>query len=133
MYNRPNLTLQGILLFLKDAAGVKDVLMLLYAMNIRVALVTEHLPIKEIAEHITREVIISKLNLLHQSLRRDFGIDKPKIAVLGLNPHAGDEGLIGSEEELIIQPAIKESKRNMLVYGPYGADAFFCPPKLSSI
>ncbi len=111
--------------FLKDAAGAKDVLMLLYASNIRVALVTEHLPVKDVAEHITRDAIISKLNLLHQSLRRDFGIDKPKIAVLGLNPHAGDEGLIGSEEEQIIQPAIKEVKRNMLVYGPFSADAFF--------
>ncbi len=111
--------------FLKAAANAKDVLMLLYAQNIKVALVTEHLPVKEIAQHINRDAIISKLNLLHQSLRRDFGIDKPKIAVLGLNPHAGDEGLIGSEEEEIIQPAIKEAKRNMLVYGPFSADAFF--------
>ncbi len=65
------------------------------------------------------------MNLLHQSLRKDFGIDKPKIAVLGLNPHAGDEGLIGAEEEQIISPAIKEAKQNMLVFGPYSADAFF--------
>jgi 4-hydroxythreonine-4-phosphate dehydrogenase len=99
--------------------------MLLYAMNIRVGLLTEHLPIKEVAQNITKEVILSKLNLLHQSLRKDFGIDKPKIAVLGLNPHAGDEGLIGTEEEQIINPAIKEAKQNMLVFGPYSADAFF--------
>ncbi len=111
--------------FLKVSAGVKDVLMLLYASNIRVALVTEHLPVKDVAEHITREAILSKLALLNQSLRRDFGIDKPKIAVLGLNPHAGDEGLIGTEEETIIHPAIKEAKRNMMVFGPYSADAFF--------
>lgn len=111
--------------FFKDAAGVSDVLMLLYADNLRVALVTEHLPIKEVAPGITRGAILSKLSLLHQTLRRDFGIDKPKIAVLGLNPHAGDEGLIGNEEEQIIKPAIKEAKRDKLVFGPYSADAFF--------
>ncbi|HEY1114433.1 MAG TPA: 4-hydroxythreonine-4-phosphate dehydrogenase PdxA [Chitinophagaceae bacterium] len=111
--------------FFKDAAGVSDVLMLLYADNLRVALVTEHLPIKEVAASITRGAILSKLALLHQTLRRDFGIDKPKIAVLGLNPHAGDEGLIGNEEEQIIKPAIKEAKREKLVFGPYSADAFF--------
>jgi len=111
--------------YLKAAAGAKDVLMLLYATNLRVALVTEHLPIKDVAAQVTREAVVSKLNLLNQSLRRDFGIDKPKIAVLGLNPHAGDEGLIGAEEEQVIGPAIKESKHNMLVHGPYSADAFF--------
>lgn len=111
--------------FLKTIAGSEDVLMLLYAMNLRVALVTEHLPVKDVAANITRQTIVSKLNLLHSSLRRDFGIDKPRIAVLGLNPHAGDEGLIGSEEEQIIRPAIKEAKQNMMVFGPYSADAFF--------
>ena len=111
--------------FLKAVAKANDVLMLLYAMNLRVGLVTEHLPVKNVAEHINRESILSKLSLLHNSLRRDFGIDKPRIAVLGLNPHAGDEGLIGSEEEQIIKPAIKEAKQDMLVFGPYSADAFF--------
>lgn len=111
--------------FLKDAAGVNDVLMLLYAMNFRVALVTEHLAVKDVAAAITRQTIVSKLNLLNSSLRRDFGIDKPRIAVLGLNPHAGDEGLAGNEEEEIIKPAIKEAKQNMMVFGPYSADAFF--------
>lgn len=111
--------------FLKDIARADDVLMLLYAENLRVALVTEHIPVKSIAQNITRNSILSKLNLLHHSLRRDFGIDKPKIALLGLNPHAGDEGLIGNEEEQIIKPAIKEAKQNMLVFGPYSADAFF--------
>lgn len=111
--------------YFKDTAGARDVLMLLYASNIRVALVTEHLPVKDVASTLTRQLIVSKLNLLNQSLRRDFGIDKPRIAVLGLNPHAGDEGLIGNEESTIIQPAIKEAKQNMLVFGPYSADAFF--------
>lgn len=121
----PNFHYTGHTPFFKDVIGVKDVLMLLYAMNIRVALLTEHLAVKDITQQVTREAILSKLTLLHQSLRRDFGIDKPKIAVLALNPHAGDEGLIGNEEANIIQPAIKEAKHNMLVYGPFSADAFF--------
>jgi 4-hydroxythreonine-4-phosphate dehydrogenase len=111
--------------FLKDVGGAKDVLMLLYDMHLKVALVTEHLPVKDVAKSISKEIILSKLAILYQCLRRDFGIDKPKIAVLGLNPHAGDEGVIGDEEEKIILPAIKEAKNKMLVYGPYSADAFF--------
>jgi 4-hydroxythreonine-4-phosphate dehydrogenase len=111
--------------FLKAVAEADDVLMLLYANDLRVALVTEHIPVRLVAEHITKESILSKLNILHSCLRRDFGIDKPKIAVLGLNPHAGDEGLIGDEEEKVIKPAIKEAKKDMLVFGPYSADAFF--------
>jgi 4-hydroxythreonine-4-phosphate dehydrogenase len=111
--------------FLQALTGVPDVLMLLYAMNLRIGLITEHLPIKVVVQHISKESILSKINLLHASLKRDFGIDKPRIALLGLNPHAGDEGLIGSEEETIIKPAIREAKKDKLVYGPYSADAFF--------
>jgi len=111
--------------FLKQFFTASDVVMMLCAENFRVALVTEHLPVKDIAPSITRETILSKLNILHQSLMKDFGIEKPKIAVLGLNPHAGDEGLIGKEEEEIIKPAIKEAKHSMIVTGPYSADAFF--------
>jgi 4-hydroxythreonine-4-phosphate dehydrogenase len=111
--------------YLKHAFGVNDVLMLMVSDNFRVGLVTEHVPVKDIAKHITREAILSKLNILRDSLVKDFGIDKPKIAVLGLNPHAGDEGLIGREDEDIIKPAIKDAKHSMLVFGPYSADAFF--------
>ncbi len=112
--------------YLKEMFGVNDVVMMLCANNFRVALVTEHVPVKEIAQHITKEKILSKLNIIQQSLQKDFGIDKPRIAVLGLNPHAGDEGLIGTEEEEIIKPAIREAKNNnLLVVGPYSADAFF--------
>jgi 4-hydroxythreonine-4-phosphate dehydrogenase len=122
----PDFNYTGHTPFFKDAAKVQDVLMMLYAENIRVALVTEHLPVKEVSQQISRANILSKLRLLHQSLRKDFGIDKPKIAILGLNPHAGDEGLIGNEEESIIKPSIKDAKQqNMLVFGPYSADAFF--------
>ena len=92
----------------------------------RVALVTEHVPVSGIAQQITKAAIYSKFKILHASLQKDFGIDKPKIAVLGLNPHAGDEGLIGDEEEAIIKPAIKDAKQhNILAFGPYSADAFF--------
>lgn len=112
--------------FLKHAFNANDVVMMLCAGSFRVALVTEHIPVSEISKHITKENIVSKLTILNKSLQKDFGIDKPRIAVLGLNPHAGDEGLIGNEEESIIKPAIKEAKNNnMLVIGPFSADAFF--------
>ncbi|PWT78978.1 MAG: 4-hydroxythreonine-4-phosphate dehydrogenase PdxA [Bacteroidetes bacterium] len=111
--------------YLQHAFGANDVVMLMVAENFRVGLVTEHIPVSEIAKSITREAIMSKLNILKESLIKDFGIDKPKIAVLGLNPHAGDDGLIGREEEEIIKPAIKDAKHSMLVFGPYSADAFF--------
>jgi len=111
--------------YLRNSFGVKDVLMFMVAGDFRVGLVTEHVPVKDVAQYITKENILSKLNIMNESLTTDFGIDKPKIAVLGLNPHAGDEGLIGNEELNIIKPAIKEAKNNMLVFGPYSADAFF--------
>ena len=111
--------------YLKNTFGARDVLMFMVAGDFRVGLVTEHVPVKDIAQHITKENILGKLQIMHESLIRDFGISKPKIAVLGLNPHAGDEGLIGTEEETIIKPAIKDAKNNMLVFGPYSADAFF--------
>jgi 4-hydroxythreonine-4-phosphate dehydrogenase len=112
--------------YLKQAFGVQDVLMLMVADNMRVGLLTEHVPLAEVAKHISKEKIHSKLRILRDSLKKDFGIDKPRIAVLGLNPHAGDEGLVGKEEEEIIRPAIIEARKNdLLVFGPYSADAFF--------
>jgi 4-hydroxythreonine-4-phosphate dehydrogenase len=112
--------------YLQHAFNLKDVVMLMVAPNLRVALVTEHVPVKDIASHISKESILSKLHILNESLRRDFGIDKPRIAVLGLNPHAGDEGLVGDEEQTIIKPAIKEAKdKGILAFGTFSADAFF--------
>lgn len=111
--------------YLKDFFEVKDVAMFMVADNIKVSLVTEHISIAEVAKHITKENIISKLKIINTSLQKDFGIDKPRLAVLGLNPHAGDDGLIGNEEETIIKPAVKEAKQQMMVFGPYSADAFF--------
>lgn len=112
--------------FLKKTFGVNDVVMLMVAENMKIGLLTEHLPVKEVSQVITKESILSKLNLMNQSLKKDFCITKPKIAVLALNPHAGDEGLIGKEEIEIIKPAIKEAKqKDIFCFGPYSADAFF--------
>jgi len=112
--------------YLKNLYGVSDAAMFMIAENMRVALLTEHVAVKDITPFITRESIISKLQIMNNSLKRDFNINKPRIAVLGLNPHAGDEGLIGKEEEEIIKPAIKEAKqRDIFCFGPYPADAFF--------
>ncbi len=112
--------------YLKSIYGAADVAMFMIAENMKVALVTEHVAVKDVAKNITREAIISKLQIINNSLKRDFNINKPRIAVLGLNPHAGDEGLIGKEEEEIIKPAIKEAKqRDIFCFGPYPADAFF--------
>jgi 4-hydroxythreonine-4-phosphate dehydrogenase len=100
--------------------------MLMVADNMKIGLLTEHLPVKDIANFITKENIASKLNLMNQSLKKDFDVSKPKIAILGLNPHAGDEGLIGKEEIEIIKPAIQDAKqKGIMCFGPYSADAFF--------
>lgn len=112
--------------YLKQVFGASDVVMFMVADNIKVALLTEHVAVKDIAGHITKEAILSKLQIMNASLKKDFGITKPKIAVLGLNPHAGDEGLIGKEDEEIIKPAVKEAKqKDIFCFGPYPADAFF--------
>ncbi len=103
-----------------------DPLMLLCTDNgLRVAVVTGHVPIKEITSKITTELIAKKITQLHDSLKKDFGIRKPKIAVLGLNPHASDNGAIGTEDIDMVSPAIQKANTNGLVYGPYAADGFF--------
>lgn len=112
--------------FFKEKFGAKDVLMLLYNNQLKVGLVTTHIPIAKVADTITKELLLTKYNLLRESLIKDFGIDKPKIAVLGLNPHAGDNGNIGTEEQEIIKPLIENmSQSGTLLFGPYAADAFF--------
>ncbi len=121
-----NFNFTGHTPYLKSLFGATDVAMIMLAANMKVALLTEHVAVLEIAKNITRENIISKLQIVNNSLKRDFNITKPRIAVLGLNPHAGDEGLIGKEEEEIIKPAIKEAKhRDIFCFGPYPADSFF--------
>jgi 4-hydroxythreonine-4-phosphate dehydrogenase len=100
--------------------------MMLCSGALRVALVCNHVSIAEIPAQITEDRILAKLNLLQKSLIRDFGLEKPRIAVLALNPHAGDQGLLGKEEQEIIAPAIqKANEQGIWAFGPYAADGFF--------
>ena len=104
----------------------KKALMILMNDRLRVALVTTHLPIKDVATAITKEGIMEKATIFHQALKRDFRISNPRIAVLALNPHAGDDGLLGAEEKNIISPAIEAlAKKGIQAFGPYPADGFF--------
>ncbi|MCD7898402.1 MAG: 4-hydroxythreonine-4-phosphate dehydrogenase PdxA [Bacteroides sp.] len=103
----------------------KKALMILMKGDLRMALVTGHIPISQVASTITKELIQEKIRIFNESLRCDFGIGSPRIAVLALNPHAGDQGLIGTEEQEIIIPAMEELKtEKILCYGPYPADGF---------
>jgi len=113
--------------YLEEKFGNGDsALMLLVNDVMRIAVVTGHIPVEKIAGSITSEKILDKLKVLNSSLKKDFTIIRPRIAVLGLNPHAGDEGVIGNEEETIIKPALKEAeKEGLLCFGPYPADGFF--------
>lgn len=104
----------------------EEVLMLMVNDFFKIGVVTGHVPIAKVTEYITEENVLTKIKLLNKSLIKDFGIRKPRIAVLGLNPHASDNGLIGNEEQEAIIPAIEEAKKqNLLVFGPLPADGFF--------
>ena len=104
----------------------KKALMILMKDDLRVALVTGHIPLSQVASSINVGDIVNKLRIFNQSLKQDFGIVKPRIAVLSLNPHAGDAGLLGTEEETIIIPAMQEAeKKGVMSFGPYAADGFF--------
>jgi len=101
-------------------------LMILISNSLRVGLITGHIPVSEISKNITPELIKKKVAVMHASLIKDFAINKPKIAILGLNPHCGDKGVIGKEDDEIIRPTINEIKESgKLVFGPYAADGFF--------
>lgn len=101
-------------------------LMLMISEELRVGLFTDHVPLNEIVKNLTKERILDKIEIIHNTLKMDFGINKPKIAVLGINPHNGDKGVIGSEDDTILRPALEEVKKTgKLVFGPYAADSFF--------
>ena len=101
-------------------------LMILLTDELRIGLITGHIPLAKVAETITPELIKEKVDTMHESLKRDFGIVKPKIAVLSLNPHCGDNGVIGKEDDEIIKPTVQEiATSGKLVFGPYAADGFF--------
>ncbi len=121
-----NFNFPGHTEYLAKKFNTKDHLMLMISDNIRIGVITGHIPLREVPEAITEELILKKIKIMNDSLIRDFCIRKPKIAIMGLNPHAGDEGLIGWEEQKIIIPAVKKAfDENILVYGPYSADGFF--------
>lgn len=124
--NSPERKFIGHTEYLTEAFEIKESLMFLVAEDIRVGLVTGHMPLKKVAQHVTAENIKKKLDIMLKSLQNDFGIGKPRVAVLGLNPHAGEDGLLGDEEENIIKPVIREYKdKAHLVFGPYSSDGFF--------
>jgi len=112
--------------FLAEHTDTEDFMMMLVHKELRVGLVTIHIPISEVAEKITKNSVINYASIMHHSLQNDFNISSPKIAVLGLNPHAGDGGVIGSEDEASILPAIQQLQgEEMNVTGPHPADGFF--------
>ena len=103
-----------------------NALMFMVQDNLRVGLLTDHIPVNEVASHLTEDLIKQKIETIKQSLIQDFSINKPKIAVLGLNPHAGDGGVIGKEDDTILKPVIKKLfEKGTMVFGPYPADGFF--------
>ena len=112
--------------YLQNAFGVKDVTMFMVSERLKIGVVTGHIPLREVPDSISEEKILSKLRLMDASLRRDFGVDSPKIGVLSLNPHSGDGGLLGDEEQRIIAPAIaKAVAEGIDAFGPYSPDGYF--------
>lgn len=112
--------------YLAHLSGVDEALMVMVGPNLKVALVTSHIALKDVATNLTKEKVFSKIKALENSLKRDFGIIRPRIAVLGVNPHAGENGKMGTEESEIINPAINQAKgEDILAFGPYPADGFF--------
>ena len=112
--------------YLTKESGAQESLMMMVSDFLRVGFVTGHIPLKEVSNKLTKELLKTKLTIFEESLKKDFTIKKPKIAVLGLNPHAGENGLLGEEETRIISPVINEMKENgHLVFGPFPSDGFF--------
>lgn len=112
--------------FLASTFGAKNPLMMMISPNVKVAFATNHLPIEEVSKKLTKDLVVEKIKALHQALVKDFGCTNPKIAVLSLNPHAGDNGLLGNEEKKIILPAIHEViDERINAFGPFAADGLF--------
>ena len=125
-----NFEFNGHTEYLTKISNKNNSLMLMVHQNLKIGVVTNHLSIAQVAEAISEELILTKIAILEKSLKNDFNIKNPKIALLGLNPHAGDGGIIGIEEITIIKPAIKiANEKNFRVFGPYPADGFFASEK----
>ncbi len=122
----PEFNFTGHTEYLKSKAGTEEVLMFMIGETMRIGIATGHVPLSKVPGLITVDLLLRKMRLMEQSLVRDFGIRKPRIAVLGLNPHAGDNSLLGKEEEEIISPAIQQAKKEgILAFGPFPCDGFF--------
>lgn len=123
---QPGFAFPGHTEYFAKKFNADNYLMLMINSVLRIGVITGHIPIAKVRETLTEDLILKKIQVMNQSLMRDFGIVKPRIAILALNPHAGDDGLIGNEEQTIIQPAIdKAYQQNILAFGPFPADGFF--------
>lgn len=112
--------------YLASKFATEDYLMLMVSQSIRIGVVTGHIPLREVSNSLSTDLLMRKIQIMHQSLLQDFGIRNPRIAILGVNPHASDNGLLGTEEAEIIKPAIdKAYDSGIMVFGPYAADGFF--------
>ncbi len=112
--------------YLQEKLGADDVLMVMVSEYLKIGVATGHIPLAQVSNEITADLIVRKLRLLDHSLRHDFDIPSPRIAVLGLNPHSGDQGLLGMEENEIIRPALERAREeNIMALGPYAADGYF--------
>lgn len=112
--------------YLAQAFEVKDRLMFMVSDDLRIGIATEHVPLSQVAQLLNKDLVLRKITLMSETLKVDFGIDRPMIAVLGLNPHAGDGGHIGKEDEQVVAPAIRAAKdKGILAFGPFPADGFF--------
>jgi 4-hydroxythreonine-4-phosphate dehydrogenase len=131
--NDAGITFSGHTELLAKLAGIEKVVMMLAADKLRVALVTTHLPLRDVADAITRDNVRKTIRITHHELRHRFDIEKPAIQVLGLNPHAGEGGHLGHEDGQIIQKAIDECRNEGInAYGPVPADTAFTPPRLAN-
>lgn len=121
-----NFNFPGHTEYLAKYSNVENALMLMCSENLRVGVVTGHIPLKDVSAAITQDLVFLKINSINKTLQTDFSIERPKIAILGLNPHAGDDGLLGSEEKEVIMPAIQAAReQGILAVGPFAADGFF--------
>lgn len=121
-----NFNFPGHTEFLAEKFNTEDYVMLMVSETMKVGVVTTHMPLSQVSQSLSKESILNKIRIISRSLRQDFAITKPRIAVFGLNPHAGDNGLLGTEEKDIIIPAIMQAKKEgIIALGPYPADGFF--------
>ena len=122
----PDFNFAGHTEYLTEKAKISESLMLLICEELRIGVVTGHIPLSQVTSKLTKEKILTKTNILYKSLKNDFGISKPRIALLGVNPHAGEDGLLGTEDKEIIAPIVEDLKqKGILAFGPFPADGFF--------